>query len=68
VDSRLLRQVWSVVDEAPTLSVTHLPDRELVQHILRELDTQCPLTHEETDLVHDYLYSRVPLIRDVVLT
>ena len=61
----LLRQVWKVIEQTNFYELLSLNDTELIQRLLRQLETQNRLSQEETVLVRVYLNSKLPLIRDL---
>ena len=61
----LLRQVWKVIEQTNFYELLSLNDTELIQRLLRQLETQNRLSQEETVLVQVYLNSKLPLIRDL---
>jgi len=68
VDSLILRQLWTVIEDTHIALLLNLNDAELVDQLLREFAHQRTLTAEEMDLVSSYLYSRLGLIRDLAST
>ena len=61
----LLRQVWKVIEQTNFYELLSLNDTELIQRLLRQLETQNRLSQEETVLVQVYLNSKLPLIKDL---
>ncbi len=61
----LLRQVWKVIEQTNFYELLSLNDTELIQRLLRQLETQNRLSQEETVLVQVYLNSKLSLIRDL---
>lgn len=61
----LLRQIWSVVEATQSQVLLSLDDASLVQWLLRQLGMQRSLNAQETNLLQDYLWSKVSLIRDL---
>lgn len=61
----MLRQLWTLVETTQTHVLLNLDDASLVQWLLRQFGSQCPLNRDETNLLVDYLESRVSLIRDM---
>ena len=61
----LLRQVWKVIEQTNFYELLYLNDTELIQRLLRQLETQNRLSQEETVLVQVYLNSKLPLIKDL---
>jgi hypothetical protein len=61
----MLRQFWSLVDATRTNIPLALDDRSLVQWLLRQVRSERALDSRETDILHEYISSRLPLIRDL---
>ncbi|MDJ0898640.1 MAG: hypothetical protein QNJ55_07500 [Xenococcus sp. MO_188.B8] len=61
----LLRQVWKVIEQTNFYELLSLNDTELIQRLLRQLETQNRLSQEEAVLVQVYLNSKLPLIKDL---
>jgi hypothetical protein len=60
-----LRQLWATIEETHTHRIHGLNDTDLVQQLLKQLNTRHPLSGEESQLVSSYLKTRLPLIRDM---
>ncbi|MGK7892468.1 MAG: hypothetical protein AB4372_02150 [Xenococcus sp. (in: cyanobacteria)] len=61
----LLRQIWKVIEQTNLYELLSLNDTEMIQRLLRQLETRNHLSQEETLLVKVYLNSKLPLIRDL---
>jgi len=61
----LLRQIWKVIEQTNLYELLSLNDTELIQRLLRQLETKNRLSQEETLLVKGYLNSKLPLIKDL---
>lgn len=61
----LLRQVWNVIEQTNLYELLSLNDTEMIQRLLRQLETKSRLSREETLLVKVYLNSKLPLIKDL---
>lgn len=61
----MLRQVWSVVETTQANILLKLDDASLVEWLLKQLKSQRSLDHHETDILNNYLYSKLSLIRDL---
>lgn len=61
----LLRQFWSLVETTQTNILLSLDDSSLSQWLLRQLQAQRSLNHDETAILNHYICSRLPLIRDI---
>lgn len=63
----LLRQLWSLIEATQAHILLKLDDASLVQWLLKQLNKERSLNHQETDILNEYLYSRLTLIRDLAL-
>ncbi|AFY42205.1 hypothetical protein [Nostoc sp. PCC 7107] len=61
----ILRQLWSVVETAQTMTLLQLDDSSLVQWLVKQTTTQVFLDSHEIDSLGDYIQSRLSLIRDI---
>jgi hypothetical protein len=61
----MMRQLWSVVEATQASLLLKLDDATLVDWLLRQLSNQRSLDHNETNIMSNYLYSRLSLIRDL---
>lgn len=61
----MMRQFWSLIEMTQANIPLSLDDRSLVQWLLRQVRSQRSLNHDETDVLSDYIQSRLPLIRDL---
>lgn len=62
----IMRQFWSLLEMTQPNIPLGLDDRNLSQWLLRLVRSERPLNTQETDVLADYIQSRLPLIRDVV--
>ncbi len=67
MNSYILRQLWSVIEETQASVLLRLSDTELVKQLLNQLDSRNPLTNDEITTISGYLHSRTSLIRDLAL-
>jgi hypothetical protein len=65
MNSSILRQLWTVVEETQSSVLLKLSDTDLIKQLLRQLDIKNPLSGEETCIVSAYISSRTSLIRDL---
>nr|WP_228014281.1 hypothetical protein [Fortiea sp. LEGE XX443] len=65
VNSKILRQLWSVVEQTQSSTLLGLSDTDLVKLLLGQIESNKVLNHEETCSLTDYIYSRILLIRDL---
>ncbi len=61
----ILRQLWSVVEATQAHTLLKLDDASLVQWLIKQTTTQTSLDGSETDVLGDYIQSRLTLIRDL---
>jgi fermentation-respiration switch protein FrsA (DUF1100 family) len=61
----LLHQFWSVVETTQTNILLSLDDTSLNQWLLRQLQAQRSLNHDETNILNSYIRSKLSLIRDI---
>lgn len=67
MNSKTLRQLWSVVEQTQSHTLLGLNDTDLVTQLLKQLDSQIFLTSEETHTMSAYIFSRTRLIRDLAI-
>ncbi len=61
----ILRQLWSVVEATQTHTLLKLDDDSLVQWLIKQTTTKTSLDGSETDVLSNYIQSRLTLIRDL---
>ncbi len=61
----ILRQLWSVVEATQAHTLLKLDDNSLVQWLIKQTTTQTTLDGSQTDVLSDYIRSRLTLIRDL---
>jgi hypothetical protein len=62
---KILRQLWSVVENSQTKILLQMDDASLVQWLVKQTTKQALLDPQETDYLSDYIQSRLTLIRDI---
>lgn len=62
---KILRQLWSVVENSQTKTLLQMDDASLVQWLVKQTTTQALLDPSDTDFLSDYVQSRLSLIRDL---
>lgn len=62
---KILRQLWSVVENSQTKILLQMDDANLVQWLVKQTTKQALLDPHETDYLSDYVQSRLTLIRDL---
>jgi hypothetical protein len=65
INSTILRQFWSVVEQTQSSTLLGLNDTDLVKLLLRQIESKTTLNHEETNNLTAYIYSKTLLIRDL---
>ncbi|AFY42848.1 hypothetical protein Nos7107_2232 [Nostoc sp. PCC 7107] len=65
VNSKILRQLWAVVEQTQSSTLLGLSDKDLVKLLLGKIESNKVLDSEETLGLTDYIYSRTLLIRDL---
>jgi hypothetical protein len=60
-----MRQLWSIVEAAQTVTLLQLDDASLVQWLVKQTTKQALLDPNETDFLCDYIRARLSLIRDL---
>ncbi|NEQ38239.1 MAG: hypothetical protein F6K40_19015 [Okeania sp. SIO3I5] len=61
----MLRQLWSIVENSQATTLVSLDDATLVQLLIKQLQTRIGLNCREADLMNEYIFSRLSLIRDL---
>ncbi len=61
----LLHHLWSLVENTQANTLLGLDDTSLVDWLLRQLEARPLLEGYETDMLSDYIYSKLSLIRDL---
>lgn len=63
----MLRQLWSVIETTQAHIILKLDDASLVQWLLKQVKNQRSLDRDEANILNDYIYSKLTLIRDLAL-
>jgi len=61
----MLRQLWSLIETTQATLLVTLDDATLVQWLLKQLKMNSALDGKESDLLDEYIQSRLSLIRDL---
>jgi hypothetical protein len=61
----VIRQLWSVVESTQAHTLLQLDDASLVQWLLKQTKKQTFLDGKETDILSEYIQSRLNLIREI---
>jgi len=62
---QMMRQVWSVVENAHSQTLLQMDDNSLVHWLVKQTSTQALLDGHETHFLSEYIKSRLHLIRDI---
>lgn len=62
---KIMRQLWSVVENSHTRTLLQLDDASLVQWLVKQTSMQGLLDGHETDFLSEYIQARIHLIRDI---
>lgn len=61
----MLRHLWSLIENTQTSVILAMDDNSLVQWLSYQLDGQRSLHQLETQIIDDYIRSKLSLIRDL---
>ncbi len=61
----IMRQLWSVVEATQANTLLQFDDANLVQWLVRQINSQETLDCYDTDTLDQYIKSRLSLIRDL---
>ena len=64
VNTKLLRQTWNLIEATNAIELVEIGETELIQSLLKRLDSQNPLADNERICVNNYLHSKINLIKD----
>ena len=64
----MLRQIWSLVEDAQATTILNQDDPSLVEWLLSQLCEQRSLANDEVEMVSRYIQARTPLIREIAAT
>ncbi|WP_041740880.1 hypothetical protein [Calothrix sp. PCC 6303] len=62
---KVMRQLWSIVENTQTVTLLQMDDASLVQCLVKEMNRQVTLDGKDRDFLNDYVSSRLNLIRDM---
>ena len=65
MNPQLLRHLWSLVERSQSSHLMTLDDNSLVHWLIDQFAWQRPINQAETDQLHHYIRSKIPLIRDM---
>lgn len=62
-----MHRFWSIIEDSQSSVLLTMDDHTLERWLVRELRTEQPLDHQETDAVSQYIRTRLPLIREIAM-
>ena len=62
-----MHRFWSIVEESQSSLLLNMDDHTLERWLVRELRTEQPLDHGETDAISEYIRTHLPLIREIAM-
>ncbi len=65
MNTKIMRQLWSIIDESPGKTLMGLNDSDLINQILNKLSAKQKLSSEDCGAINAYLRSRILLIREI---
>lgn len=65
MNTKIMRQLWSIIDESPGKTLVGLNDSDLINQILKKLSARQKLSSEDCGAINAYLHSRILLIREI---
>lgn len=65
IDPSILRTIWLIVVDIHFQDLFSLPDQELHERLLQEIDRRLSLSEDQRGNILNYLHSRMMLIRDM---
>ena len=65
MNPQLLRHLWSLVERSQSSHLLALDDNSLVHWLMDQFTGQRIINQTETDQLHHYIRSKLPLIRDL---
>ncbi|MGF1520204.1 MAG: hypothetical protein ACFCVB_20725 [Nodosilinea sp.] len=65
MNPHLLRHLWSLVERSQSSHLLALDDNSLVCWLLEQFSGQQYIDPTETDQLHHYIRTKIPLIRDL---
>jgi hypothetical protein len=66
-DASRLHQIWSAIEKTNISRLLGFSDRDLVEHLLQQLEKHEELSIEEVNTVSDYVVAKKLLIRELAL-
>lgn len=65
MNPQLLRHLWSLVERSQSSHLLALDDNSLVHWLMDQFTGQRSINPTESDQLHRYIQSKLPLIRDL---
>ena len=65
LDIKIIRMIWDFVETSNPYTLLKLSDRELIQKLLKQVDSTTPLSLENNQLLCQYVSLRTLLIREL---
>ena len=65
MNTTIMRQLWSIIEETSEKTLTGLNDSDLINQIVTKLSSQQHLSSEDCSVINAYLRSRILLIREM---
>ncbi|WP_267383017.1 hypothetical protein [Cyanobacterium sp. uoEpiScrs1] len=65
MNTSIMRQLWSIVEESPAKTLINLDDSDLVSQLLNKLNAQYSLSSEDLQVIEVYFSSKTVLIKDI---
>ncbi|MDJ0598276.1 MAG: hypothetical protein QNJ37_05495 [Crocosphaera sp.] len=65
MNTTIMRQLWSIIEESSEKPLTGLNDSDLINQILTKLSSKQNLSSEDCCRINAYLRSRILLIREM---
>ena len=64
MNTKLLRQTWNLIEATNAIEILEIGETELIQNIVKRLDSQNSLADNERICLNNYLHSKINLIKD----
>ena len=65
IKSSMLREVWAVVEDMPSLDLLTLSDNALIAMLMQHISKRVPLSAEDVSVLYGYIGAKLVLIRDI---
>ena len=65
MNTSIMRQLWSIVEESSAKTLINLDDSDLVSQLLNKLNAQYSLSSEDLQVIEVYFSSKTVLIKDI---